>query len=308
MLYRTKFRRSSGADAGPKSTEAAGAVHPRRRLFGGGRQFYTQMMPEVEPGGNPDPDRSAGKPGRSSGGSAWEFGIEGRHDPDRIRDQVRRGANIDDPVGGGGGTLFTEAVLVVNQRAKLIEVAAEFAVYDQHGKPLGSVVQVGQSTTKKVARFIGRLDQFFTHTLEVHDVEGAVLLRLTRPRKMVKSTIVVERGDGQQVGEIRQDNVFGAITFSLSADGVSVGAIRAENVLAWDFSVVDASDNEVARISKTWAGWDKAALTNADQYVVQIPRRLPDPLATLVVAASLSIDLALKQDDKGFSVSDLLPW
>ncbi|MHA4853295.1 hypothetical protein L1080_027705 [Rhodococcus sp. MSC1_016] len=85
---------------------------------------------------------------------------------------MRRDANIDDPVGGGGGMLFTAPVLVVDQRAKLIELAAEFAVYDQHGKPLGSVLQVGQSTTKKVARFIGRLDQFFTHTIEVHDVEG----------------------------------------------------------------------------------------------------------------------------------------
>jgi hypothetical protein len=89
---------------------------------------------------------------------------------------------------------------------------------------------------------------------------------------------------------------------------VPVGAIRAENVLAWNFSVVDESDTEVARISKTRAGWGKAALTNADKYVVQIHRRLPDPLTRLVVAASLSIDLALKQDDNGLSVSDLLPW
>ncbi|MHA4853309.1 LURP-one-related/scramblase family protein [Rhodococcus sp. MSC1_016] len=234
--------------------------------------------------------------------------IEGRHDADRIRDQVRRGTNIGDPVGGGGGTLFTEPVLVVNQRAKLFDLAAEFAIYDQHGHPIGSVVQVGQSTPKKVARFIGRLDQFFTHTLEVRDTSGAVVLRLIRPAKVVKSRIEVDRGDGEPIGEIKQDNVFGAITFSLSADGVPVGAIRAENVLAWDFSVVDESGTEVARISKTWAGWGKESLTNADKYVVQIHRRLPGPLARLVVAASLSIDLALKQDDNGLSVSDLLHW
>ncbi|MHA4849666.1 hypothetical protein L1080_008955 [Rhodococcus sp. MSC1_016] len=30
---------------------------------------------------------------------------------------MRRGADIDDPVGGGGGTLFTEPVRVGNQRA-----------------------------------------------------------------------------------------------------------------------------------------------------------------------------------------------
>jgi len=32
-------------------------------------------------------------------------------------------------------------------------------------------------------------------------------------------------------------------------------AVKAENVLAWDCSVVDESDTEVARINKTWAGW-----------------------------------------------------
>lgn len=308
MVHRRVFRRTSGVNARPEGPGSAGGVRHRRRLFGGGRRNYTQVMAEVEPGGDSDPDRSASPHEPPGEGSAWEVSIEGRHDPDRIRDQVRRGANIGDPVGGGGGTLFTEPVLVVNQRAKLIELAAEFAIYDQHGHPIGSVVQVGQSTTKKVARFIGRLDQFFTHTLEVRDTSGAVVLRLIRPAKVVKSRIEVERGDGEPIGEIKQDNVFGAITFSLSADGVPVGAIRAENVLAWDFSVIDESDTEVARISKTWAGWDKAALTNADKYVVQIHRRLPDPLARLVVAASLSIDLALKQDDKGWSVSDLLPW
>lgn len=59
------------------------------------------------------------------------------------------------------------------------------------------------------------------------------------------------------------------------------------------------SDSEVARIGKAWAGWDKAALTNADKDVVRIHRRLPDPLACLMVAAILSIGLALRQDDNG---------
>ncbi|WP_245973276.1 phospholipid scramblase family protein [Rhodococcus wratislaviensis] len=41
--------------------------------------------------------------------------------------------------------------------------------------------------------------------------------------------------------------------------------------------MVDESDTEVARINKTWAGWGEAAVTSAGKYVVQIPRRLPDP-------------------------------
>ena len=43
----------------------------------------------------------------------------------------------------GGGTIFTEPILVVNQKAKLIEVNNEYAIFDQHGRQIGAVRQVG---------------------------------------------------------------------------------------------------------------------------------------------------------------------
>jgi hypothetical protein len=54
----------------------------------------------------------------------------------------------------------------------------------------------------------------------------------------------------------------------------------------------------VARITKTFAGLVQAAFTTADNYVVQIHRPLEEPLRSLVVAAALSVDTALKQDDR----------
>ena len=39
----------------------------------------------------------------------------------------------------------------------------------------------------------------------------------------------------------------------------------------------------------------------ADNYVVQIHRPLEDPLRSLVVAAALTVDTALKQDARGFN-------
>ena len=39
--------------------------------------------------------------------------------------------------------------------------------------------------------------------------------------------------------------------------------------------------------------------TTADNYVVQIHARLPQPLNSLVVASALSVDTALKQDSRG---------
>jgi hypothetical protein len=41
--------------------------------------------------------------------------------------------------------------------------------------------------------------------------------------------------------------------------------------------------------------------TSADNYVVQIHGRLAQPLLSLVVASALSIDTALKQDDRGWN-------
>ncbi len=217
--------------------------------------------------------------------------------PDKVRRQVEKQAGIA-PFEGGGGTLFDSPVLVVNQKAKLIELTNEYAVYDQNGTQLGSVVQVGQNAARKVLRALTNVDQFLTHRLEVRDQTGRVLLTLVRPGKVFKSTVIVSRPDGTEVGRIRQDNMFGKIRFAFEVGGQRVGGIQAENWRAWDFAVVDAQDGEVARIKKTWEGMAKAMFTTADNYVVRIHRELEEPLRTLVVASALTVDTALKQDDK----------
>lgn len=82
----------------------------------------------------------------------------------------------------GSGTIWTEPVLVVTQKAKLIEVNNQYSVFDQHGRQLAFVNQVGQSAAKKVIRVLTSLDQYMTHKLEITDANGQVQLRLTRPR------------------------------------------------------------------------------------------------------------------------------
>ncbi|MET9381201.1 phospholipid scramblase-related protein [Streptomyces sp. NPDC002928] len=216
----------------------------------------------------------------------------------RVQQQVRQEAGVA-PSGAGGGTLFSEPVLVVNQKAKLIELTNEYKVMDQNGNALGSVVQVGQSALKKILRFVASIDQFLTHKLEIRDAYGQPVLLLTRPRKIFKSRVIVERPGGQPVGEIVQQNVFGKINFAINANGQKVGAIKAENWRAWNFAIVDHADNEVARITKTWEGLAKTLFTTADNYVLQIHYQLPEPLLSLVVATALTVDTALKQDSRG---------
>ncbi|MGP3635789.1 phospholipid scramblase-related protein [Streptomyces sp. 24-1644] len=199
----------------------------------------------------------------------------------------------------GAGSLFNQQVLVVNQKAKLIEVTTEYSVFDQHGNTVGSVVQVGQSALRKVLRFVASIDQYLTHRLEIRDAYGQPQLLLTRPAKFIKSRVVVQRPDGQPVGEIVQQNAIGKINFAIMVDGRKIGAIRAENWRAWNFAIVDHNDAEIARITKTWEGLAKTMFTTADNYVLQIHYQLPEPLLSLVVATALTVDTALKQDARG---------
>lgn len=197
-----------------------------------------------------------------------------------------------------GRNVFTEPVLVVSQKRKIIEVTNEYSVYAQDGSQLGAVVEVGQSGMKKAVRLLTSYDQFLTHRLEVRDNGGNVLLRLTRPAKVMKSTIIVQAPDGREIGRLVQQNVFGKIRFGLLAGGVEVGSLNAENWRAWNFALKDTVGAEVARVTKTWEGLLTTMFTTADNYVVHIHQDVPDPLRSLCVAAALTIDTALKQDER----------
>ncbi|WP_285750976.1 phospholipid scramblase-related protein [Lentzea sp. NBRC 105346] len=212
----------------------------------------------------------------------------------QVQQQVQR-AGVQQPVAGGGGTLFSEPVLVVNQKAKLMEMTNEYVVYDQHARQIGSVAQIGQNGATKALRALTNLDSMLDVKLEVRDLRGVPVLRLTRPSTMWKSKVLVERGDGMPIGEIQQENVWGKVRFAFVAGGYKVGAILAENLRAWDFSIRDHADQEVGRITKTWQGFGKALFTTADNYVVQLHRPLQDPLLSMVVASGVTVDTVLGQ-------------
>jgi uncharacterized protein YxjI len=236
---------------------------------------------------------------------AMTVGNEG--DAARIQQQLAgegryRSANVGEAAFQGGGSIFDEPILVVNQKAKLIELNQQYGVFNANGQQIAAVNQVGQSKAKKVLRLVSNLDQYMTHKLEISDMAGQVLLRITRPAKVMKSTVIVSDGADNEIGRIVQENMIGKINFSLQSGGNTYGAIKAENWRAWNFRVEDNAGNEVARITKTFEGVAKTMFTTADNYVVQIHQQLAHPLNSLVVASALSVDTALKQDSRGIGV------
>ena len=219
---------------------------------------------------------------------------------DRGSKQVRRDVRKAGVVVGqrvGGRTPFTEPVLVVHQKPKLVEINAEYEVFDQHGHKIGAVREVGQSFLRSAALVRARPNR--KRRLQIVDLSGDVLLVLTRPANILKSKVIVQRPAGEVVGEIVQTKigVIGNVRFDLESAGSRLGSISGEGWQTWDFNVQDAAGQEIARISKSRSG--KAAMLlrddKRDKYVVEIHKSLDEPLLSLVVASALAVDTALRQ-------------
>jgi uncharacterized protein YxjI len=198
--------------------------------------------------------------------------------------------------------LLTKDRLVFRQQTKIVEMNIDYAIQDEEGAEVGRIRQEGQSQLKKFARLVSSLDQFMTHTLGVFDASGAKVVELTRPRKVFKSTVLVNDGGGAEVGRIVQENMVGKIHFGLvDAQGQAQGTIRAENWRAWDFSIQDPGGNEVGRITKTWEGLARTLFTTADHYVLEVSAPVSTTMRQLMLAAAAGVDLALKQDARGLN-------
>lgn len=260
--------------------------------------------------------------------------------PKRSKKIERQARNVGASGEPGGGTLFSEQVLVVNQRAKVFGSTLEYSVYGQDGRQLGAIQEVARSLGARVSdRRHHRDETQRARRFQVVDIDGRVVLAMTRPQSWfgLKSRMVVEGTNGTPIGEITRetlgaqgaaataalggaalaaftglgglagavvgsalgDKALGVKTghsrFGLEAGGQRLGSIHAEAINAWDFSIKDPSGTELGRITKTWAGYAKERFTKADNYVVVMHREVEDPLLSLVIAASLALDVALKQ-------------
>lgn len=193
--------------------------------------------------------------------------------------------------------LLSRNVLVINQKAKLIELTDEYRIRDEEGNDIGYIREEGQSALKKAARLVSDLDQFFTHRLAVYDSAGTKVVELLRPRKIMKSRVEITDGEGRPVGTIVQKNVFGKKRFALEgAAGDTLGGINAENWRSWDFAIEDATGAEVGRITKKWAGLLKEGFTTADNYILEIGGEVSPALRLMMLGSAAGVDLALKQD------------
>jgi uncharacterized protein YxjI len=193
-------------------------------------------------------------------------------------------------------SLLAEPVLIVRQKLKLVELRNRYGVFDRQGRQIGAVEQVTQSPLAFLARLFTSWDVALPMLLEIRGPAGPELL-VTKPWFTWRCQ--VSRADGVPLGLIVKQIRLGKARFALlDPRGAPLGEVRAENWRAKDFSVRDGGGQQVARVTKKWAGL-RELFTDADTYVVEVSPAAVDPLHGLAVASCLVIDTIMKQKDTG---------
>ena len=122
----------------------------------------------------------------------------------KVERQAHKNGGAD--VQAGGGTLFTDQLLVVNQKAKLFGSTLGYAVYSQNGHQLGTIQEIRRDLTTKLSDSLrGRTASTRAHRFQVVDMNNRILLALTRPQMgwlSLKAELVIEGPGGAPIGQI----------------------------------------------------------------------------------------------------------
>ncbi len=140
-------------------------------------------------------------------------------------------------------------------------------------------------------------DSFVTQRLDVVDMSGALVMQLTRPATLVRSQIVVADERGRPVGTVQQENVFGSSRFACMVGDARVGGIDPRSD-EWDVAFTDHHGDEVAHVSRSFDGVVSSLLGPDEDFVIEVRRKVEDPLRRLVLASALGYDIALRPGDE----------
>lgn len=184
----------------------------------------------------------------------------------------------------------------IHQRRKFLELRNEYTLVDAEGRTIGTATQERQSFLALLVRIFSALDVALPMTLEVRGTDDQVQLVLHKP--WFTWRVEVSAPATGVIGTIRKQIRVGKARFSLAGPtGEVLGEVRARDWRARDFSVHDAVDSEVARVTKEWRGLLTEAFSDADSYAVTFQSQLGHPLRALAFASALAVDIVLKQKD-----------
>jgi uncharacterized protein YxjI len=187
-------------------------------------------------------------------------------------------------------------LFLVKEHTGLFKAANNFDVYDPDtGEVILECREERLGLCTKLLRFTDykRMTPF---DIDIRTPDGQVVVRIQRGISIFLSKVVVRDEHDHVIGLFKQKlfSLGGAFTV-LSPDERPLCQLKGKWT-GWDFRFMH-NDNELAHVTKKWAGLGKELFTSADNYMLQISDSVPEDNAIrqLIMAAVMCIDMVLKE-------------
>jgi len=191
---------------------------------------------------------------------------------------------------------LSKNVYLVKEHVGMFKAANNFDIYDPE---TGSVVlecrEENLGAFTKIFRFT-KYKQMTPFDITIRTPEGQQVVRVKRGVSLFLSKVQVLDENDRVIGGFKQKlfSIGGAFNV-LDAQEQPVCQLKGKWT-GWNFKFL-AGEQELAHVTKKWAGIGKELFTSADNYVLEISESVPtDNVARqLIVAAVMCIDMVLKE-------------
>ena len=187
-------------------------------------------------------------------------------------------------------------VFLVKEHVGMFKAANNFDIHDpENGNILMECREDNLGFFTRMLRFTD-YKRNTPFDIQVRTPDGEQIVRVTRGISLLRSKVKVLDENDSVIGQFQQKlfSIGGAFTI-LDAEGNPACTLKGKWT-GWDFRFL-AGDNELAHVTKKWAGIGKELFTSADNYVITIAESVPpgSVLRKLILASVLCIDMVLKE-------------
>lgn len=188
-------------------------------------------------------------------------------------------------------------LFLVKEHVGMFKAANEYDIFDpETGDRILECREPDLKLFTKILRFTDykRMTPF---SIVIQTPEGEPLVHVRRGWTFLRSKVSVLAGNDEELGSFRQKllSVGGAFQV-LDPDGGPICKLKGKWT-GWNFRFLSMNDDELAHVTKKWAGIGKEMFTTADTYMLEIKEGVPagNPIRRLILAAVMCIDMVLKE-------------
>ena len=192
--------------------------------------------------------------------------------------------------------VLNKNLFLVKEHVGMFKAASNFDIFEpETGGTLMECRENGLGFITKMFRFT-KYKKMTPFNIIIRDQEGKQIVRVNRGFTFFLSKVTVFDANDQVIGGFKQKlfSLGGAFNV-MDAQDNQVCSLKGKWT-GWDFKFL-MDDNQLAHVSKKWAGLGKELFTSADNYVLEISDSVPADHVSrkLILAAVMCIDLVLKE-------------